>query len=296
MRPLYRQKLRLARLLDVIGLSRALLGLQSVLRRPYVRCVNYHDVPASRAAAFEEQLRFFRDRFAPVGERDLLDLLAGEWRHSRPGLLISFDDGVRSHFEVAAPLLEKYGFVGWFFVPAAFPDTPVDEQAAFVRRNRILLDGPPGPGRAAMTWEEIRQLDRKHVVGCHTMNHRRLDSSLGAEELEVEIPRAKRQLEEQLGHDVDSFCWVGGEEWSYSGAAAESVRRAGFRLGFMTNNAPVRPGCDPLQIQRTNLEARFPLSLVAFQLSGALDLIYLPKRRRVVRKTSEPALDAASGR
>jgi len=63
------------------------------------------------------------------------------------------------------------------------------------------------------------------------------------------------------------------------------IRRAGYRFSFMTNNAPLRPGDDPLHIQRTNVEAGWSLDVLRFQLSGVMDLAYAPKRRRVDRLT-----------
>jgi len=50
-----------------------------------------------------------------------------------------------------------------------------------------------------------------------------------------------------------------------------------------TNKLPLRPGDDPLRIERTNLEAGYSLDLVRFQISGVLDWLYAPKRRRLAR-------------
>jgi hypothetical protein len=68
------------------------------------------------------------------------------------------------------------------------------------------------------------------------------------------------------------------------------IREAGFEIAFMTNNAPIRPHADLLQLQRTNVEARHDPRFVRLSLSGLYDLLYLPKRRRVNRLTAAPAL------
>ncbi len=137
-----------------------------------------------------------------------------------------------------------------------------------------------------MTWDEIRDLDaRGHVIGSHTLHHARLGSGFNSEALEAEIVVSKKELEGQLRHEVDVFCWVGGEESSYSQAAASGIRQAGYRLSFMTNNFPIRAGDDALQIQRTNIEAWYPDEILEFQLNGLLDILYAPKRRRVNRLT-----------
>jgi len=281
-------KLALARTFDALGVSDALLRLQQTLLGPHLRIVNYHDVPPSRADQFEAQVRYFADRFAPVGRADLVALQRGEWKERRPGLVLSFDDGLRSHADVVAPILERHGFVGWFLVPVGFVEAPADQQASFAVEHHIHASAEYPDARLALSWDDVRGLDARHVVGCHTWNHTRLASTLLPADLEREIPAAKQRLEEVVGHEVELFAWVGGEEWAYSAEAARAVRRAGFRLGFMTNNAPVRPGCDLFQLQRTNLEADFPPAVMRFQLCGFLDVLYAPKRTRVNRLTTLP--------
>ena len=272
---------------DLAGLNRAGALAQRRLLWPWARALNYHDVPQRLAGAFEEQLRGFARQFVSVGPVELLALQAGVWPHPKPGLLLSFDDGLRSHVDVVAPLLEKYGFSGWFNVPVGFVDAPPAEQREFARAHRIDCDASELPdARIALSWDDLRRLDGPHEICCHTTSHRRLGPRLAPAELELEIAAAKRRLEEGLGHAVRGFAWVGGEEWAYTREAAEAIRAAGFQFSFMTNNAPIRPGCDLLQLQRTNVEAHFAPSFVRFCLSGFYDLFYLPKRRRVNRLTA----------
>jgi peptidoglycan/xylan/chitin deacetylase (PgdA/CDA1 family) len=280
-------KLRIARAFDRMGLNRLLLAAQRRLRPGYIRAVNYHDVPARRADAFEAQLGFYREHFEPIGLEQLERFLAGAWRPERPGLILSFDDGLRSHAEVAAPLLERYGFPGWFCVPAGFPDAATDDHDAFRAERQVSYDeGDWDEGAGVMSWDQIRALDARHVIVCHSYDHRRLGEELSEAEREREITAAKARLEEQLGHPVRAFAWVGGEEWAYCAASAEAIRRAGFEFGLMTNHAAIRPSSDPFQLQRTNIEAADPPALMRLSLSGFFDLLYWPKRRRVNRVTA----------
>ena len=271
-------KRKLASVFDATGINGAAFAVQKGLLSPFVRVVNYHDIQAQHIGNFEAHLGFYSERFVNVNEATLRALLKdGQWPHDKPGIIISFDDGMRSHFEVAAPLLEKYGFTGWFFVPAGWIAERIasNEEAA----DRV-------GDQKTLTTEQVRQLDSHHVVGCHTETHCRLTKDLPEERIRFETLGAKRSLEDLLGRTVDIFCWVGGEENTYSKTASDLIRQA-YSLGFMTNTAVVRRGTDPMQIQRTNIEAENPLSLVRFQLAGFLDLIYLPKRRRVNRLTAD---------
>lgn len=262
-------KRQIASILDVFGVNLLAFALQRLLLSPFIRVVNYHDVPPEYAARFEEHLRYYSSRFTDTDEKKLRSFLGGEpWNNDKPGIILSFDDGLASHAETVAPLLEKYGFTGWFFVPA--------ERVRNTAHSND--DGSASP-------DQISSLDRGHVIGSHTTTHCRLIGDLADETLRSEIIESKTILEKALRHPVPMFCWVGGEEFSYSRAAADLINGS-YELGFMTNNAPVRPGTNPMQLQRTNIEAENPLSLVRFQISGILDLIYLPKRRRINKLTA----------
>lgn len=259
-------KRRLATALDLFGINSLGFALQRRFLSPFIRVVNYHDVPPQHAQNFESQLRYYASRFVNVDEEKLRGFLNGDqWTDDKPGIILSFDDGLASHAEVVAPILKKFGFTGWFFVPAERVNTTSEDK---------------GSARP----DQIRSLDPDHVIGSHTVTHCRLAADVEQEKLRSEIVESRSILEQALGHNVDIFCWVGGEELSYSRDAADLVN-ATYDLGFMTNNAPVRRGTNPMQLQRTNIEAENPLSLLRFQISGMLDLLYLPKRRRVNKLT-----------
>lgn len=280
-------KLQLARVLERCGVNGALFSAQSLLRSPYIRAVNYHEIPRSERAAFEAQLVYYQRHFEPVGLAELEAFLAGSWRPKRPGLILSFDDGLRSHAEIAAPLLEQYGFPGWFCVPAGLPDAACEDPQTLRRRHDLIFDEQGYPDRrGVLDWEEVRRLDRHHVIVCHSFSHRRLSADLAPADFEFEVAKAKAHLEEQLGHRLRVFAWVGGEEPAYSSEGAALIRRAGFDYALMTNSAAIRPWTNPHQLQRTNVESSDPPEWMRFSLSGLLDLVYWAKRRRVNRLTA----------
>lgn len=268
-----RLKRAAAAALDAAGLNRLGFAAQKRLFSPFVRAVNYHVIRPEEAASFEEHLRYYRENYVSVDLPMLRDFLEnGRWPHRRPGLIVSFDDGHRSHYEIAAPLLEKYGFTGWFFVPVGLMNININRFASEAEKADAAENG--------LTEEQLKYLDRRHVVGSHTETHCRLRRTVPPEKLEREIVGSQKNLEAFLGHPVETFCWVGGEEDTYSREAAALVEKS-YRYGFMTNNAVIRPSENPLQLQRTNVEAENPLWLVRFQLSGLMDVFYAPKRRRV---------------
>ncbi len=280
------RKNTIAKVFATLGLSQAGLAAQRALFSPFVRAINYHDVPPSMAEGFERQLDLYTQHFECIDPKKLLALQRGEWRSSRPGLILSFDDGLRSHADVVAPLLEARGWVGWFMVPFSFVEVAPSAQELYAEEHQIGHAGHDyGDPRIAISWDDVRRLSNHHVVGCHGLTHRRLGNTLAPGDFDAEIPQAKARLEAAAGREIDVFAWIGGEETSYSRGAADAIAQAGFRMSFMTNNAPIRAGCDLLQLQRTNIEAGDNEDLVRFQLSGIMDLFYRAKRDRVNRLT-----------
>ncbi len=262
-----------AKILDSIGATHLGFYFQKKLFAPFVRAVNYHVIAPENAALFEEHLHYYAKNYVSVDLQTLTEFLqTGRWQHSRPGLIVSFDDGHRSHFEIAAPVLEKYNFTGWFFVPVGLMNLPDNEFANETVKKDALEN--------ALSEEQLKYLDENHVVGSHTETHCYLNKNVLPERLEIEIGGSQKNLERILGHSIPTFCWVGGEEINYSRAAAEQIKKS-YQFSFMTNNLIIRPAENPLQLQRTNIEAENPLWLVRFQLSGLMDLLYTAKRRRV---------------
>lgn len=73
-------------------------------------------------------------------------------------VLMTFDDATLDHIEQAAPILEKHGGKGNFFV---------------CEMERGMFGGPGFADKTRfMTWEQIRQLhDRGHEIVNHSMHH-----------------------------------------------------------------------------------------------------------------------------
>jgi peptidoglycan/xylan/chitin deacetylase (PgdA/CDA1 family) len=86
----------------------------------------------------------------------------------QPIVVLTFDDAVRSHYTVVAPLLKKYGFDATFFVCDYPRKSPADS-----------ID--------FMTWPQIRQLHKMGFeIGNHTGHHKnvtKLDRAQMKEEI-----------------------------------------------------------------------------------------------------------------
>jgi len=271
----------------------------------YIRAVAYHHTERTMAASLRRQLEYFRRRYRGLVEEDLDTFFAnekpgksqkpGQSRREKPGMIISFDDGLVDHYKVAAPLLEEYGFRGWFFVPTALPPMAAAEQRAFCEANGLFL--PPDSGeRIGMNREELLDLARRgHVIGCHTMNHRRFSGFVDAGLLDRELKFARLALGAILGAMPRSFAWVGGEPDTYHPLAQEALGREGFSYAFTTMSAKIRPRADPLMLHRTVLDADMPYPLFLAKVEGFSDLTHLGRRRALEARLARSGGRASRG-
>jgi peptidoglycan/xylan/chitin deacetylase (PgdA/CDA1 family) len=86
--------------------------------------------------------------------------------------IITFDDGWKSQYENAKPILDKYNFKATFYV---------------------ICDQVGKGGR--LGWQEIKQLQNEgHEIGSHSMSHVNLDE-ISSDEQDYEIVESKNCLE-----------------------------------------------------------------------------------------------------
>ena len=181
--------------------------LTELLRtRPQIRVVNYHNTPRSKAEQFERELAQYSQAFTSVNEAELRQYLqTGRWHKSKPGMLPVLYEGYRNGFDVMAPLLEKYGFVGWYFIITEFIKSLIPEDLTYARSHHIGMRTREYPdGRYALTWDEIKKLSEKHVIASHARNHAEL-STLTEEDRKQEIFGSQEDFRQYFGRPVRAF-------------------------------------------------------------------------------------------
>ena len=273
-------KLLIARLFEKLKLNDLFRYLSFILySKNHIRVLNYHGTSEIHADSLEIQLQWYKKHYTNVSYEELNDFFTTKkWVKDQPGLIISFDDGHKNNFTVARPLLEKYGFTGWFCIPTVLcfdRGQPDYMNSSFIRENDNV---------SFISRDELKALSGNHVITSHTINHVRAKDSVESQTLHSEIDNSKKMLETFLGRSVDIFTWVGGESWSYSRQAYVEIIQAGYKYAFTTNMRPITKSTSPYFIDRVNVEAGLPLSLVKFYLSGIYDLYYLIKRIRIKSK------------
>ena len=143
---------------------------------------------------------------ATVSLADFLRWHRGEADLPERAVVLSFDDGHRSNYELALPILGERGMRAIFFVTAGRVGT-----------------------HDSLSWDHLRALlDAGMEIGSHTLTHP-CPSELRREELRWELAESKRVLEEGLGQRVDFVASPTGYDSRHFGALAREV---GYRAAL----------------------------------------------------------------
>lgn len=166
---------------------------------------------------FETFCEFFMKHFTVVS---LAEQIVGCQNSKRMGgtLSITFDDGYRDNFDVAAPILCRLGLPATFFVTTGFIDTE------YVPPWDKKLARQPG----WMSWDQVRALrDQKFDIGAHTAHHIDLGSE-NPDVIRAELVECRTKLQAELGFSPSLFAYPFGGRRNISQSSVRLVQEAGF--------------------------------------------------------------------
>lgn len=198
------------------------------------------------AEKFRAFCRFFLKHFRVLS---LAEQIAGCQAGADLGgtLSITFDDGYRDNYEVAAPILRGLNLPATFFVTTGFigTDTLAPWDAHLSRRAEW------------MTWDEVRALARMGFdIGSHSDAHIDLGSA-DPEAIRADLAASKRKLEAALGRPVRLFAYPFGGPQHISPGSREIVRDAGFQCCVACHGGFNSATPDPFDLQRIGIAQWF---------------------------------------
>lgn len=190
-------------------------------------------------------------------------------------VVVTFDDGFRDFQTQAWPILQQFEFSATVFLPTNYIQ---DERRRFLNRECLV-------------WSEVRELHKAGIqFGSHTVSHPKL-VTLSEEDLEEELFRSRRIIEDQIGSRVDSFAHPYAfpqDNASYVECFRRHARSAGYRLCVTTIVGRAKPDDDLLTLKRIPVNGADGPEFLAAKLAGAYDWVGFPqlwfKRLRGLRQ------------
>jgi len=158
-------------------------------------------------------------------------------------IVITIDDGFKSTYTLAYPVLKKYNFPATLFL---YTD--------FIEKNSYSL-----------TWEEIREMTKNNIeIGSHTLSHCNLLKYQENENYETYLDRirgeiilSKEILESKMGGKVRFFAYPYGV---YSPIIKNIVIQAGYEGILNANSMNNNLNADPFSLNRQIISGQSPLN------------------------------------
>jgi len=216
-------------------------GYQTVPILCYHRFSASCDSPLCMPAdVFEQQMRYLKENgYRVIGPEELLDFM--DYRKAIPknAVMITVDDGYRSIYNVAYPILKKYGFTATLF---------------------IYIDYVGVSGKA-MTWDLLRELKQEgFYIGSHSVAHSDLSRKKRTEDekaylarLKEEIFRSKAIIDQKLNQDTLIFSYPFGRR---NQTVISLSRQAGYKLAVTVDRGSNPFFADPFTIRRDQVLKR----------------------------------------
>lgn len=259
------------------GLVCRAAGLRHLGNDGLLKVLIYHDVPSSRLAAFEAQVRFIGQRYGFLAPEDLRDVLSGKRTFSGTKVLLTFDDGFHSNAVVAERVLDPLGIKALFFIPPGFIDAKTrDAQRTFIAENifRGGLGEPISDEMRPMSWQNLKDLVAQgHTIGAHTVNHVKLAEVRDESRRRCEIVDSGDILQQRLAVAVNHFAYpFGGID------AIDERAKAVIRERFAYCHSGLRGvnsyGTDRHSILRDAVQLADPLPYLRMIVEDALGPMY----------------------
>ena len=210
-------------------------------------------------AVFEAEMKELKDRgITVISLQDLLAWKRGEKNIPPRCAVISFDDGWKSQYEVAWPIMKKFGYTFTMFI-----------------YTEGVAGGSLGGGQA-ITWEMLADMrDNGIDIAAHSATHqdlreghtimvaepggKRTKKKLTGAEYEQwvqnEVVGCKQLLEQRLGIRVNCFAVPFG---TYNEHVKEIARNAGYEAMFTVYGQPITYTSPMDALGRYAIEANKP--------------------------------------
>lgn len=192
------------------------------------------------ASIFDQQMRYLKDNgYRVINLAELLGFL--RYRHALPkrSVVITLDNGYRSAYDIAYPILKKYGFTAALLIYTDFVETST----------------------SAITWDQLREMNTDGFeVGSQTLSHCDLTKKKEGEDEKAYIERIKRELlvskqiiDKELEQDTIYVAFPYGH---YNQRVLNICDQVGYEMAFSTKRGGNPFFADPLDLRREQIVKR----------------------------------------
>lgn len=188
-------------------------------------------------SAFAKQMEYLKKNgYHTIHLSELIGFL--NYKRSIPSksVIITLDDGYRSLYDFAYPLLKRYGFTATLFIYTDFIEA----------------------SRNALTWNHLRELKAAGFeIESHSISHADLtkkypneDDQTFRDRITKELTNSKEIIDRKLNQNTQYFAYPYG---NYNQQILDLLPKAGYRLGLTIRSGGNSFFANPLTLKRSQV-------------------------------------------
>jgi peptidoglycan/xylan/chitin deacetylase (PgdA/CDA1 family) len=190
--------------------------------------------------AFEDQMRYLSDNgYHVITAQELMAFL--EYRQGLPkkSVLITMDDGYRSVYNIAYPILKEFGYTATLFIYTDFV----------------------GVSKMAVTWDQLKEMKADgFMIGSHTIAHSDLTRPQEDESepeyfarIKKELNGSKKILDQKLAQNTFVLAYPFGY---YDQQSMQMAKKAGYKVAMSVKRGGNPFFANPLVLRRDQILER----------------------------------------
>jgi len=183
---------------------------------------------------FRQQMKYLKDNgYRVISPDDLLAFLEFRRQIPKKAIMITIDDGFKSFYDVAWPILKAYGFTATLFVYTDYI----------------------GISKKAISWDDLKVLKADgFTIGSHSVSHSDLTKKETGETDEdfqnrkrKELFLSKKTIDEKLNQNTLFFSFPYGR---YNAEVMQMAKSAGYKMAVTVDRGSNPFFTNPLALKR----------------------------------------------
>jgi peptidoglycan/xylan/chitin deacetylase (PgdA/CDA1 family) len=251
---LFDQSRNLARKLAllVLSINREINKTSNWIKFPY-----YHHVFDDERKDFERQLKYLKNYGEFISMDQAVQMIGNHQKIDGNYFCVSFDDGFYNCYSNMMEITDKLQIPVIIYLPTDFIGLSESKEGDL---DQLLKFYPEKEGFVPfLSWDNCLEMLRHNIsFGSHTGSHANL-SRLNPIEIENELARSKKKIEEKLNISCDHFAcpWGRVNLDFFPEVTTEIAQRVGYKSFATTNRGKMEHGGDPFLLKRDHVIAEW---------------------------------------
>ena len=216
------------------------------------RMIVFHHIDSKKR--FQKIIHTLKKKYHIISFQDYLN---GKKSFNKINVIVSLDDGYKSWHQIARNVLIQFSVKPLLFVNSKFIGLTKDGAKKYCINN--LKTWPKKP----LSWKELEELTEDGaIIGGHSWGHVSLtDERVPKDQKKKEIILDKKIIEDKLKKECKYFAYPFG---LYNASSVQMCKEVGYQAAFTCNSGYLEDSICSLEMNRTNVGMRSPLTVCAY--------------------------------